>query len=241
MFFKKRKSGEEYLTMDAEQFCTVREIKSDDVTNKYCIIASSDHYCLLYRDGQFLGMPCPFGGAIYPFSTDPTKQGSNGDKKRFHRAKVVCLTKDFNLKVYWGTETPFVIEDTKTHLPYSVGARGVFYVNIDPNDAARKADKFYSKCLSQGNASLYDTEKLRDFLKEAFIMQIGGKIQEYIAASGRSLESYMGLQPSDILKVSQDICPTVTDIFAEYGLCIVKKSSQGSILQGLVVNPFKHN
>lgn len=236
-FKKKKKSGQENIQLGEDQFCAVVEVSADEVTTEYHFLANSDWYSLLYRDGQFLGMPCPNGGKIYPFSTDPKREGSRSDLKSFTRAKLVYMGKDFNLKVNWGTSTKFVLEDPQTHKAYAVGARGVFYVNIDPNDAARRADRFYRKCLSQGNASMFDTEKLRDFLREAFIMQIGAKIQEYIEKSGRSLENYVGLQPSEILKISQELCPSMTDIFAEYGLSIVTKSSQNSILSGIEVEP----
>ena len=235
MFFKKKKSGAVEIRLDENQFCSVVEEMSSEVTNKYCIIANSDNYNLLYRDGRFMGMPCPFGGAIYPFSIDPREQGTNGQKKQFRSAKVVCLSKDFNLKVFWGTETPFMLEDVHTHKPYEVGARGVFYVNIDPTDAARKADQFYSKCLSQRNAALFDTEALRDFLREAFIMQIGAKIQQYIEEKNASLANYVGLQPSEILKISEELCPKLKDVFGAYGLTIVPEASANSILQGLQV------
>ena len=233
--FKKRKSGVVEPKLREDQFCIVLEEKSDDVKNKYCILASSDNYNLLYRDGQFLGMPQPYGGPIYPFSPNPTKKGSNGKKKKYHTAKVVCLSKDFNLKVNWGTKTPFIFEDNKTKKAFSIGARGTFYVNIDPSDAARKADQFYSKCLTQRNAELFNTEALRDFLCEAFIMQIGAKIQEYIEEKDLSLENYVGLMPSEILKISEELCPKMKDIFSKYGLTIVSEASANSILMGLEV------
>ncbi len=241
MFGKKRKKGPVEIKLNENQFCSVVEELADDVASEYCIIADSDTYNLLYRDGRFMGMPAPYGGKIYPFAIDPTKEGSNGQKKQFRKAKVVCLSKDFNLKVYWGTETPFIMEDKDTHKAYEVGARGVFYVNIDPSDAARNADQFYSKCLTQRNAALFDAEALRDFLREAFIMHIGAKIQDYIEEKGRSLANYVGLMPSEILKISEELCPKIKDIFGVYGLTIVMESSSGSILQGLIVNEAVRN
>lgn len=235
MFFKKRKSGPVDIKLREDQFCCVLEDYADDVKNTYCIMASSDNYVLLYRDGRFLGMPRPFGGAIYPFSTDPTKKGSNRERKSFHKAKVVCLSKDFNLKVNWGTRTPFTLSDVETNRGFRVGARGTFYVAIDPTDAARKADQFYSKCLTQRNAEMFNAEALRDFLCEAFIMQIGAKIQQYMEEKNRSLENYVGIMPSEILQISQELCPKMKDIFGAYGLTIVEESSSNSILTGLEV------
>lgn len=235
MFFKKKKKGPFDMQLKEDQFCSVVEESSCDVKNTFCIMASGDNYYLLYRDGRFLGMPRPFGGPIYPFSTDPTKKGSNRDRKHFNRAKVVCLSKDFNLKINWGTKVPFTMADVDTNKAFKVGARGTFYVNIDPSDAARKADQFYSKCLSQRNAQLFNTEALRDFLCEAFIMQIGAKIQQYMEEKHRSLENYVGIMPSEILQISEDLCPKMKDIFGHYGLTIVEESSSSSILTGLEV------
>ncbi len=235
MFSKKKKKGPIDIKLREDQFCCVIEDNAADVKNTYCIMASGDNYYLLYRDGRFLGMPRPFGGPIFPFSTDPTKKGSNRDRKQFHTAKVVCISKDFNLKVNWGTRVPFTMADVDTNKAFRVGARGTFYVNIDPTDAARKADQFYSKCLSQRNAELFNSEALRDFLCEAFIMHIGAKIQQYMEEKHRSLENYVGIMPSEILQISQDICPKMKDIFGAYGLTIVEESSASSILAGLEV------
>ena len=87
-------------------------------------IVNGDKPILRYRDGRFMGMPCPFGGIIYPFAIDPKNQGSKRDKNTFRFAKIVCLSKDFNLKINWGTQTPFVIEDPITREAYQVGGSG---------------------------------------------------------------------------------------------------------------------
>ena len=236
MLFKKKKSGSVEIKLREDQFCNVVTENSSDVKTDYCFIAQADNYNLLYRDGRFLGMPQPYGGPIYPFSTDPKKKGSNGEKKSFNTAKIVCLSKDFNLKVTWGTKVPFTMADVDTNRAFRVGARGVFYVNIDPTDAARNADRFYSKCLTQRNAELFNAEALRDFLCEAFIMQIGAKIQQYMEDKHRSLENYVGIMPNEILQISQDLCPKMKDIFGHYGLTIVEEASSNSILTGLEVS-----
>jgi len=236
MLFKKKKKGSVEIKLSSDQFCRVLEERAEDCSHKYCIDTDADQYNLLYRNGQFLGMPTPFGGSIYPFSVDPTKPGSKGQKKQFNRAKVVCLSKDFNLKVTWGTRTPFIMEDCATKQPYTVGASGVLYVEIDTNDAARSADRFYRKCLTQRDAELFNTEELRDFLNEAFVNRVGAKIQDYLEAQNRPLSNLVGLQPSEFVKISEELYPKLKDIFADYGLTVVKASS-GSILGRLIVNP----
>lgn len=236
MFFKKKKKGSVEIKLAKDQFCKVLEERAEDCSHKYCIDTDADQYNLLYRDGQFMGMPTPFGGSIYPFSIDPTKRGTGGQKKKFNRAKIVCLSKDFNLKVSWGTRRPFTMADCETKQPYSVGASGVIYVNIDTNDAARSADRFYRKCLTQRDAEMFNTEELRDFLAEAFVNRVGGKIQEYLEAENRPLSNLVGLQPSEFVRISEDLYPKMKDIFAEYGLTVVSVSS-GSLLGNLLVNP----
>ena len=240
MLFKKKKTGSVEIKLKDDQFCVVMNETSEDVKTDYCIIANGkDHYNLFYRDGRFLGMPQPSGGPIYPFSKDPTKKGSKHEKKKFRTAEIVCLSKAFRLKVFWSTKTPFIMEEANTDTPYKVMARGVFYVNIDPSDAATNADKFYNKCLTQRDAALFNTEALREFLADAFIIHIGAKIQDYIENSGRSLKNYVGLKPNEILKVSQSLCPKMSDIYESYGLSIDIKSSEGSILEVLDVKPIE--
>lgn len=234
--FKKKKKGSVEIKLAKDQFCKVLEDKAENCSHKYCIDTDADQYNLLYRNGQFMGMPTPFGGSIYPFSLDPTKPGSKRQKKQFNRSKVVCLSKDFNLKVNWGTKTPFVMADCQSNEPYSVGASGVIYVEIDTNDAARSADRFYRKCLTQRDAEMFNTEELRDFLSEAFINRVGAKIQEYLEAQNRPLSNMVGLQPSEFVKISEELYPKMKDIFADYGLTVVKASS-GSLLGRLIVNP----
>ena len=126
--------------------------------------------------------------------------------------------------------------DNTTGEPYSVGASGVFYVNIAPSDAARNGDRFYHKLLTQGDPSQMNTEALRDKLAEAFLNRVGAKIQEYLEQLNRPLSNLVGLQPSEFLKISEELYPKMKDIFADYGLTIVKASS-GSILGRLIVNP----
>ncbi len=241
IFGKKKKNGPIDIRFHENQFYSVISEKSENVTHKYCINAEGDKYTLLYRDGKFMGMPAPFGGSIYPFATDPTQQGTNRQKKQFHSMKIVCLSNDFNFQVFWGTSSPFILEDKHTRKAYSVGANGVFYVHIDPSDAAHNANTFYSRCLSQRDPATFDIEALCEFLRAAFVMRIGAKIQEYIETKNRSLANYVGLMPSEILAISEELCPTMKDIFSEYGLSIVVKSSSGSILQGLMVNELVKN
>lgn len=236
LFGKKIMKGSIELRLKENQFCTVWEGRAEECSHDFCVDTNADQYNLFYRNGQFMGTPTPFGGSIYPFSDDPTKKGSRLQKNKYNRAKVVCVSNSFNLKVYWGTKIPFMLLDRETQKPYSVGASGVFFIEIEPSDAGRNADRFYRKLLTQGDPAQMTTEALRDKLAEAFINRVGAKIQEYLENLNRPLSNLVGLQPSEFLKISEELYPNLKDIFEDYGLTIAL-GSKGSILSRLIVNP----
>ena len=236
MFGKKLIKGSIELKLNEEQFCAVWEGRAEECSHEFCIDTNADQYNLFYRNGQFMGTPTPMGGSIYPFAVDPVQKGSRMQKKQFNRAKVVCLSSAFNFKIYWGTKIPFLLIDKATQKPYTVGASGVFYVEIEPSDGGRNADKFYRKMLTHGDPAQMTTEALRDKLAEAFINRVGAKIQEYLEALDRPLSNLVGLQPSEFVQISEELYPKLKDIFDDYGLTIARSSS-GAILSRLLVNP----
>ena len=83
-------------------------------------------------------------------------------------------------------------------------------------------------------SELMGVRDIEDFA-DVDVIQIGARIQKYIEKNGRTLSNYVGLQPSEILEISKEVYPELSDMFASYGLTIVKESSAGSILQGLIV------
>lgn len=233
----KKKKAAATMQIGENKFCSVLEDRADSVTKKYCVIANADHYNLLYRDGVFLGIPCYYGGPMYPFSTDPKKRGSKKELKQYHTSKVVCISKDFNLKLMWGSPQAFNIEDPITHQQIKVGARGMLYLNIDDTDAAMNADKFYNKCITQRKAENFDTKELVNFLREAFVIHAGVKIQEYIAENKIPMSKLKALSPIDMVQISKEIFPKFASIFESYGLSLVKSSCEGSLIQGIELMP----
>ena len=238
LFGKKLIKGSVELKLEENQFCSVWEGRSNEHTHDFCVDTNDDQYNLFYRDGQFLGTPTPNGGSIYPFSTNPIQQGSRADKKNFNRAKVVCITSTFNLKVFWGTKVPFVMIDPETQKPFSIGASGSFFIEIESSDGGRNADRFYRKLLTQGDATKMTTDALRDKLADTFINRVGAKIQEYLELLNRPLGNLVGLQPIEFLKISEELYPTLRDTFEDFGLTITP-SSKSSLLSRLVVNPIQ--
>jgi len=237
MFGKKLQKEPVELKLTEEQFCAVWEGRSDDYSHEFCVDTNADQYNLFYRNGRYEGTPTPRGGSIYPFSMDPLQKGSRSDKKKISRAKVVCLSSSFNLSVKWGTQEPYLMYDGQTGKPYTVGARGLFYVEIDPGDGGRNADTFYRKLLSQVSPDKMDVEALRDKLAAAFLNRIGAEIQSCLEELKRPLGTLIGLQPGELTKISEAIYPRIKNIFDVYGLTIVEESSKGSILEKIFVNP----
>ena len=235
MLFKKKKNGPVDLKLEENHFSKILEVKAADVGNKYCITAQADHYNLLYRDGRFLGMPCPFGGSIYPFSLDPTKPGSGSEKKKFNSAKIVCISNAYNVKVRWGTKDKRILVDPVTKKNYFYGANGLFFVKIEEKDAALSADKFYRSVLSQLTSDNFTNDNLRDFLGEVFVPQIGSAIQKYINENNIALASFIGMSDDQLREVSRKICKEVINVFDKYGLIIVEVASCESILSKLIV------
>ena len=231
MLFKKKKNGPVDLRLEEKQFAKILDIKATDVGTKYCIIAQADHYYLLYRDGRFLGMPCPYGGAIYPFSLDPTKPGSGSQKKKFNAARIVCLSNAYNVNVLWGTVEHRVLEDPMTKEKYLYGANGAFYAKIEERDAAQSADKFYRKILSQHSSDAYTYEDLRKKLGDAFIPKIGNAIQNYVDENKVSLNSFVGLNDRELQAISAAVCKKIINVFDEYGIVIVESASCDCLLK----------
>ena len=221
------------VNLAQDEFAQIHSYNAEDQSHKFHIIVDGTNYNLMYRDGQFLGMPQRFGGKIYPFSKNPTKKGSFFQKRRFTNTRIIVLSRGNKLLVEWGTGRPYMIEDPVTHESYTVGAGGKFYVNIIRNDNGETANKFYLGVLSQGRCA--DQNEICAYLKPAFETAFGAKIQEYIQQENKSLANYVGLQPKELLAISRDLFPRMKYIFERFGLELVDESDEALLTQ-LVVN-----
>ena len=221
------------INLAEDEFAQVHSYNASDYSHKFHIIVDGTNYNLMYRDGQFLGMPQRFGGKIYPFSKDPSKKGSFFQKRNFTNTRIIVLSRGNKLLVEWGTGRPYMIEDPVTHEPYTVGAGGKFYVNIIRNNNGETANKFYLECLSQGRDT--DQASICAYLKPAFETSFGAKIQEYIVQQNKSLGNYVGLQPSELLAISKELFPRMKYVFEKFGLELVDESDEAMLSQ-LVVN-----
>ena len=233
MFFRKKFKGSISLALAEDQFCTVWEAKQKECAYKFEITTSSDQYNLIYQNGSNRGNRLPNGGTIYPFSFDPARQGSRKDKKKFTSAKIVCVSSAFNLSLNWGVSDFFMLDrDGKA---YDIGASGMFYVEIDPADAGTNAETFYHKLAKQGDPSKMNTKTLREKLLPAFQNVIGEKLEEALAEFERPLSALVSLTPKEKIALSNAVYYKVKDVFAAYGLTIVKISSMNSMVGNLVI------
>ena len=220
------------LKLEKDQMCTVWEGKAKECVFGLMANSNADYYVLWYRNGEFMGTPKPDGGVFYPFSYDPNTKGTRSQNKEFAFAKIVCISRAFNLEMYWGTPNRFLMfEEGKA---YRVGASGKFFVEIDAKDAGRNADRLYRKLFSHGNAAQKNVEAVRDELRAVFLPVIGSVLQEHLIELNRPMSHLLGLSPKEMIEISEDIYAKVKDIFASFGLTI-SPASKKSIIGNLLI------
>ena len=220
------------LQLEKDQICKIWEAQARECVFGIEANSNADNYVLWYRNGEFMGLPQPDGGIFYPFSYDPLKKGSRFKNRKFLFAKIVCISKAFNLEMYWGTPNRFLMfENGKA---YRVGASGKFYVEIDASDAGRNADRLYRKLFSQGDVSGKNVEAVRDELRDVFLPVIGSVLQEHLTELNRPMDQLIGLSPKEMMEISEDVYAKVKDIFADFGLAI-STASKKSIIGNLLI------
>ena len=107
-------------------------------------------------------------------------------------------------------------------------------VEIEPSDGGTNANLFYGSLLSQGDPSKMDTEALRESLVDLFINRVGDRIQACIKELDRPLSEIGGLQPSEFLQISNQVYPSIKNVFADYGLTITEKSRDSVVLRFMI-------
>jgi len=221
------------LQLEKDQLCAVWEGNAKECEFGLMANSNADYYVLWYRNGEFMGTPKPDGGVFYPFSYDPDQKGTRMKNKQFSFAKIVCISKAFNMEMYWGTPNRFLMfEEGKA---YRVGASGKFYVEINATDAGRNADRLYRKLFSQGDASQKRIENVRDELRDVFLPVIGSVLQDHLIELNRPMDQLIGLSPREMIEISEDVYSKVKDIFADFGLTI-SASSKKSIIGNLLIS-----
>lgn len=222
------------ITLDDGIFCKSWTASAKDCAHTLEVIASKKYYNLVYRDGEFFGMPRPMGGSIYPFSKDLLKPGSRAEKKNHCDIEVVCVTAGASLDVKWGVSDKY-LHDSKTGKDYYFHAFGQFYVEIDPADAAKNANTFYHKLCVQNDSDVMTNEALRDKLKAAFENRIAAVIEKTLLSIDRPLSSFVNVMASEALEISKKVYYEVRNMFSEFGITIAEEASIGSIVQSVGV------
>ena len=88
------------INLAEDEFAQVHSYNASDYNHKFHIIVDGTNYNLMYRDGQFLGMPQRFGGKIYPFSKDPSKKGSFFQKRNSQYLRIIFIMKSLQISQY---------------------------------------------------------------------------------------------------------------------------------------------
>lgn len=213
--FGKKKSAPITPRLDPDEICCIIEEISDNVDKSYCILSDPGTYTLLYRDGIYLGNPQPAGGPIFPFSDDPTKMGTNSQKKKYKIAKLVCITKDI-LSIPCGSPFPVIISDPTSGKGYNLTVNGT--IRADFNYSDENARTFY-ETLSMASASdELDVSAVRNMCSDMISLRIAAAVQNYINENNMPAQD---LQiPINMMKVSEYIENSIDGIFDNIGLSI---------------------
>lgn len=231
--FKKKNKGPIMLSLTPEQLYRRVPLQSiDHAPSAYVPIDETQFYAFLIQDGSFKGLTRALGGALYPFSPDPSQQCSKGEMKDIKTADVILVRKDFRMLVKWGTKPHqrFHIEDPNDKAPYSIGARGTFEVSLNPMDVGEDANQFFRQLVAPYQE--FDSEALKDRLAERFLQEVGRYIEAMIIEEKRSLENYVGLGPSALAQIADILLPKMRNIFGDYAMTLTVMT-----VNGLAVDP----
>ena len=233
IFGSKKIKGPIKIALEDGIFCKSWSANAKDCAHDLEVVASKKFYNLVYRDGEFFGIPRPMGGPIYPFSKDLLKPGSRAEKKNHDDVEVVCMTAGASLNVNWGVSEKLI--RNKDGKNYYFNAYGTFYVEIDPADAAKNANIFYHKLCVQNDSNVMTNEALRNKLKAAFENRIAAVIEKMLLDMDGSLSSFVNVMASEALELSKKVYYEVRNLFSEFGITIAEEASIGSIVQSVGV------
>lgn len=214
-----------------ELFCRAWKKEAKECAFGIEVVADSRYYNLLYQNGMFMGL---VNGIVYPFSYNYTKKGSRFRNRKIKYAEVICISKSQNLEMLWGTPQRHLVYD-KDGKPYRFGARGSFYMEIEPSDHAKNADTLYRKLLLSADEEGMTVMDVKLKLAAAYANRIGEKIQRMLENLDRPLKDLVGLQASEMLELSKKVYKETRDLFLDFGLTATT-ASEGSIIRYFSIN-----
>ena len=225
MFGKKIK-GPLTIHLDEDQFCTTWSALQKNCAHNFHLNNDANYFNYIKQDGIFYTKPLI--GKVYPFSEDPSKEGSRRTKKTFDSVQVIVVSKGALLKMKWGcADVPMRGNDGT---PYYVGAHGTFFLQMDLFDGGVQASKFITQVASQGDGNVTD-QKLREKLLEAYEAQVADAFQTALRESEYSFEDVMhfGLTPDQVLAISKSAYEKVKSIFSKTGFALHEFSANSIV------------
>lgn len=230
IFGNKKIKGPIPLKLDNEEiFCKVWSANAKDCVHDLEVTTFQNYYNLVYRDGEFFGIPRPMGGKIYPFSKDLLNPGSRAEKKKHDNVEIICITAGASLQVTWGIYDKLI--RNKNGKNYYFRANGTFYVEIDPVNASKSGNIFYRKLFAQNASDVMTKADLRDKLRAAFENRIAAVIEKTLIDIDGSLSSFIDVMASEALEISKKVYYDVRDMFSDFGITIEESASVGSIVE----------
>ncbi|MBQ7364206.1 MAG: hypothetical protein IJW46_01260 [Clostridia bacterium] len=220
--FKKRPISA-MIQCDRNEFCKVETLFSNQVNHKFHYIIQRSHYAFLSQDGRDMGMPAPIGGKIYPFSEDPSRQGSRKERKRFTVARLTVIHNQFKVKVDWGTGPSREVKvlDSSKNVAFVLGASGSFSVQLDPADMGQSANKFYRTLVENADlSSNFDAMALQERLADLFIQNLGESIDAAFADASIKMRDGIIFTTGEMGIIAKHLSAKMKNIYAENGLIL---------------------
>jgi hypothetical protein len=210
------------LKLDEDTVAMRIDEKADNVKKSICYAVDANYYTLLTRDNVYLGMPLPYGGLMYPLSEVVTKRPLVFEKK-YKSFSILTVSRDFHLKLNWGTEKAYTMmfENRK----FEIGFAGKLYFTTLDFANPYDLDKFLNalSLIKEKKQGMYTVEDFGNILLEDVREICRKTIYMFVKKYGS--DGIVGMPPSEILKISQEVYFPVSVILKNYGLKLVDENS----------------
>lgn len=122
--------------------------------------------------------------------------------------EVYYINKVCSMDVYWGTSTPWTIQDPSLQIPFEMQAHGQFAIKVnEPKD-------FLLKLV--GTIPSFTQKNLHDYFSGLMIGRIKDCITNTIIDKGLSHAEIS----SHLVDISQRVAPSISETLAKYGLSL---------------------
>ena len=225
--FKKKKGGVFEITVKDGALFGALDIKAEDVKRSFAVKTSKDYYCLLYRDGYYLGIPQMDDGLIYPFSLTPTKKGSAKQKKQYLGARLIAVKKDFEMTLSCNLDLCFDnLRIANESYAFKTQAKAI--VTFDNTDIEKSMGLYDGKFLVLKRNENYNNVEGLVCFQNLFAEVIKQKLQMILGSSDCPIFNYLSPKEEEIIMLDKIIFEEASNHFGLFGFAL--KAANGNSL-----------